>query len=114
MPITIGTPALPESEATQALNEAVSINTLTIPIGNVFAGGHVTILSEGSAIRKNDFDDYRVADPADPTKIITTERNSHSTLESKHAVNLAKFVFNFFGKCLLNVTRHATLSPYKF
>ena len=114
VPITIGTPASAGSEATRELNEAVRVNTLTTPIGNVFAGDHVTILSEGSAIRKNDFDDYRLADPADPSKIITAGRNSHSALESKHAVNLAKSVCNFFGKCILNVTRHATLSPYKF
>ena len=114
VPISIGTPASADTEATRELNEAVSVNTLTTPIGNVFEGAQVTILSQGSAIQKNDFDDYRVTDPSDPTKKITTGRNSHSALESKHAVNLAKSVFNFFGKCILNVTRHATLSPYKF
>ena len=114
VPISIGTPASADTEATRELNEAVSVNTLTTPIGNVFEGAQVTILSQGSAIQKNDFDDYRVTDPSDPDKTITTGRNSHSALESKHAVNLAKSVFNFFGKCILNVTRHATLSPYKF
>ena len=114
VPISIGTPASADTEATRELNEAVSVNTLTTPIGNVFEGAQVTILSQGSAIQKNDFDDYRVTDPSDPTKKIITGRNSHSALESKHAVNLAKSVFNFFGKCILNVTRHATLSPYKF
>ena len=114
VPISIGTPASADTEATRELNEAVSVNTLTTPIGNVFKGAQVTILSQGSAIQKNDFDDYRVTDPSDPTKKITPGRNSHSALESKHAVNLAKSVFNFFGKCILNVTRHATLSPYKF
>ena len=114
VPISIGTPASADTEATRELNEAVSVNTLTTPIGNVFEGAQVTILSQGSAIQKNDFDDYRVTDPSDPTKKITPGRNSHSALESKHAVNLAKSVSNFFGKCILNVTRHATLSPYKF
>ena len=98
----------------KTIGDAVALETITTPIGNIFAGDTVKVMSTGSAISAGDFDDYRVDNPAKPKEKIIAGRNSHCATEGKHAVNLAKSVCNFFGRMILNVTRHATLSPYQF
>jgi hypothetical protein len=95
-------------------SNAIVVDTTTTPIGNVFEGAAIKVMSKNSPISAGDFSDYKTADPDDPSKKITTGRNSHSATEGKHAVNLARSVCSLFGKVILRVSRHATLSPYKF
>lgn len=97
----------------EALAGFAKVSTTTTPAGHVLNAPGLKIVSNGSAIGKDDLADYRKEDPSDKTKTITTGFNSHSTTEHKHGVNVAHSKISVADKTLFAGTRHGTLSPYE-
>jgi hypothetical protein len=92
-----------------------AIKSVTSPVGHVFNHESLTVDSHDSAIQKAMLSEYRIKDPNapnDPAKTITTGRNSHSSIEHLHGVNVARTEASTEEKTLFTGTRHATLSPY--
>ncbi len=92
-----------------------AIKSVTSPVGHIFNHPSLTVDSNDSAIQTAILSEYRIKDPNalnDPAKTITTGRNSHSSIEHLHGVNVARTEASTDEKKLFTGTRHATLSPY--
>ncbi len=92
-----------------------AIKSVTSPVGHVFNEPHLKVDSNDSAIQTATLSEYRIKDPNapnDPAKAITAGRNSHSSIEHLHGVNVARTEASTDEKKLFNGTRHATLSAY--
>ncbi len=106
-------PAHVDNPDKEAVAGFAKVTTTTTPAGHVLNAPGLKVVSDGSAIAKNDFADYRKKDPDDQSKTITTGFNSHSTTEHKHGANVAHSKITIADKTLFAGTRHGTLSPYE-
>lgn len=91
------------------------VNTVTTPIGHVFADENVSCIRTSSAVTAARLREYKQQDPGfpdDPNKTVVTGRNSHSTMECAHGVNIARTEMSADGKTMFSGTRHGTLSAF--
>ena len=91
------------------------VSTVTTPVGHVFTDQNVTCIRKSSAVTGARLREYKRQDPSfpdDPNRIIVTGRNSHSTMECAHGVNIARTEMSADGKTMFSGTRHGTLSAY--
>lgn len=103
------------SDGAAGVVSMAKVSTVTTPVGHIFGDDKLTVMRTTSAITRARLQEYRQQDPRypdDPDKIIITGRNSHSTLECAHGVNVARTEMSADGKPLFSATRHGTLSAY--
>ncbi len=89
------------------------IKTVTTPVGHLFDQDTKDSIGGGWAdIVGNSLDDYQKTDPAKRGRTISAGRNSHTTTEHLHGVNVARTEIIAGKDTLFSGTRHATLSAY--